>query len=226
MQTRFILGFVAVGIMGCASSPLPGLPSNESLPLFAPARPTQTFTASPAQRKALENFAADINLDAPDSVPVGFGLGATQFAEPIRSTLLRVEMMAGYRFDWQFSPMIPDSAMSFPGGIIAINPQRMNATPDAVFFVLMHEAGHHVLGHTSQAGVVATMQQPWLLPNMELGADRWAVVQLAQAGVHPDRILLAALEIFGNNPGDATHPPGTVRMANVRSALATALAGP
>lgn len=211
-----------VAAVGCATQnpTKPGVPPPSSLSLFSDGRPDKRLAAVPAQLAELEAFAVPIAVDRPSAIPVGLGLGSAAYQEPIRSTLMRIEALAGYQFDWQFSTMLPDGAMSFPGGIIVVNPGRLQfLSPDGAFIALMHEAGHHVLGHASPGGVVVGMQQPWLRPQFELDADCWAARRLAGAGNDPSRVLMAAMETFGGGPGDATHPPGFVRIGKIRNCL-------
>lgn len=145
---------------------------------------------------------------------------SSNFAYPLRDFLMTVENLVGYRFDWYVSPNCPDVAMAFPGGVIVVNPNIASQVSEpALLFIHLHECGHQILGHTSAVGQMTRFAQPWLVPQMELDADRFAVETLLQAGVHPSLIEYAALEIFSASQATPSHPSGDQRLAQVRALL-------
>jgi hypothetical protein len=110
--------------------------------------------------------------------------------------------------------------MSFPGNKIIINPRIWASMSSyAIFFAILHEIGHHQLGHTSYAGQIAGLYQPWLRPSMELAADRYAAKKMLESGIKAYKVRAVALEVFGRNPGDSTHPSGVVRARNLADLL-------
>ena len=117
--------------------------------------------------------------------------------------------------------MINDVAMAFPGGVIIVNPNVMNMlSVPGQFVFLFHEAGHHILGHTSQLGAIMTMTQPWLSPAREQAADEFAGRTMARSGFSGQEIAFGAMDAFKGVPpmGTATHPPRDVRISTVRRA--------
>ncbi len=181
-------------------------------------------TASEDQRCELEAFAVQYDRNREFEVRLGFGAGAFQYQEPIRSIFLRVEAWAGFRFDWYLSPNLPDLGMAAPGGVITVNPNLMaRVSPQAMYLVLLHECGHHVLGHTSGCGTVVGMIQPFAQPSFELAADRYAALRLLAAGFAPQQIVYAALELYDNKPATPTHPSGRQRVQNIEAALRSAM---
>ena len=173
------------------------------------------------QQEELANFS--VKWDRKTDIVInngGLGAGAYQYQDPVKSILLRVESLVGYSFDWNFSPIIPDIARSLPGGVIVINPNYMaGKSPQAVYITLLHECGHHILGHVSQYNVIGATQ-PWLLPQMELDADGFAAQKMLEAGFTPQQIVYGALEVFGNSPvspSPGTHPPGALRIQALRN---------
>jgi len=180
------------------------------------------FAASvtPEQERVLLEGSVRFDLDEPADMGFGFGARSSQFSPPIRSFLLYVEQIAGARFDWWLDPNLDNIAMAFPGGVIVVNPRVCaGLSTNAQLLMHLHEAGHHMLGHTSAGGTVTGATQPWVRPAFELAADRWAAIAMLRAGIPSASIVYAALESFGNQPPSATHPRGIDRVGNIRRAV-------
>lgn len=151
---------------------------------------------------------------------MGLGAGAYQFAEPVRTFLIRVEEIARTRFDWYLTPNLPDIAMAHPGGVILLNPGVMGRVSlNAQYLMALHECSHHLLGHTAGIGTTVRMSQPWLLPSMELDADRNAARLLKAAGWSAQQIIYGAIELYDQKPRSKTHPSGVTRVMATRDAL-------
>lgn len=151
---------------------------------------------------------------------MGLGAGAFQFAGPIRTFLMRVEEIARTRFDWYLTPHLPDIAMAHPGGVILLNPGVMGRVSlNAQYLMALHECSHHLLGHTAGIGTTVRMTQPWLLPSMELDADRNAARLLRAAGWSAQQIIYGAIELYDQRPKSTTHPSGVTRIMAMREAL-------
>ena len=134
----------------------------------------------------------------------------------MRTTFKKIEALVGAEFDYKFSNDCPDVAISIPRGRIWVNPAIwLRADGYGRFFWLLHEMGHHQLGHLSDAGQVAGFTQPWLRPRMELDADKFAIEKMLESGLVKDKIEAMARKIFRGNPGDATHPSGVVRLQKI-----------
>lgn len=186
-----------------------------------PSRP-ERFPESPTSEQATFLNEKTIKWDGvndPASYGGGFGIGSGQFPGQISFFMKQTENMAGFQFDWFFNPMLPDGAMAFPGGVIVLNPNvigRLDAL--SLQFLLLHEAGHHVLGHTRGFNGM-DFSQPWLAGKKESDADVYAAQTLVRNGVPPQNVALAAMNTVGNGPGDATHPPGLVRVQIIRKSI-------
>lgn len=96
---------------------------------------------------------------------------------------------------------IPDLAMMRPGWII-LNPALFTLPQPIQHFWYAHECAHHLLGSD------------------ELAADCWAARAGKRLGWLGQRDLDWLEENFRDNPGDAAHPPGPIRAANIRACYA------
>lgn len=139
----------------------------------------------------------------------------------MRKTFQLIEALVGGKYNYIFRDDVPDVAISQPGRIILVNPDIWLSTDGyGRFFWLLHEIGHHKLGHTSQPGMVAGALQPWLRPQMELAADAFAIKMMLKSELKAERIREMATALFTDNPGDSTHPSGAVRLSKIEKILA------
>lgn len=93
---------------------------------------------------------------------------------------------------------IPDAAMN-NGQAILINPAVVGRLPTVLkLFTYAHECGHAVVGAD------------------ELAADCWAIQTGKSQGWFPPEAFGALIALFQNNRGDIRHPPGPVRIENMR----------
>lgn len=91
-------------------------------------------------------------------------------------------------------PSLPDIGMAVPGRII-LNPNYFFNLPTALkLFWVGHECGHHFVGTN------------------EVAADCWAVRLGRYQGWFPPMAFYPMIEMFKNNAGDITHPPGPARV--------------
>lgn len=76
----------------------------------------------------------------------------------------------------------------------------------AAISILAHEIGHHLQGHTIQAGGSR--------PPIELEADRYSGFVLQRMGASLDQARIA-MEMMGSDQGSDTHPPRSARLAAI-----------
>jgi hypothetical protein len=139
------------------------------------------------------------------------------FIKPLVQTAERV---AGAFYQYDASYELQDGALSLPDGIIIFNPRVLRGLPPTTrVFVLLHEMGHQQLGHTTTQATIDGLQQPWLRPEMEFAADRFAVKKMRQDGVSVDELIQMAQDLFQFNQGDRTHPTGQERIDSIKRAL-------
>jgi hypothetical protein len=94
-------------------------------------------------------------------------------------------------------PNLPDVGMARPGYII-LNPNVFARLPTTLkLFWAGHECGHHVLGVNESA------------------ADCWAIRTGRNQGWFPPQAFYHMMEMFKNNQGDMTHPPGPARVQSM-----------
>ena len=72
--------------------------------------------------------------------------------------------------------------------------------------IMAHEVGHHLQGHTIQAGGSR--------PSIELEADKYSGYVLRRMGATLQQAR-AAMERLGSETGSATHPPRSARLAAI-----------
>jgi len=138
----------------------------------------------------------------------------------MRKTFEGIEILVGGHFDYAFSNDCPDVAISSPGRRIWVNSNLwLKSDGYGRLFWLLHEMGHHQLGHLSKAGQVIGFTQPWIRPEMELSADGYAINKMLDSGLKPEKLLGMAVNLFRGNPGDATHPTGAVRVQNIAKVI-------
>lgn len=177
-------------------------------------------STSPENEKLLAEKTVPFDLTKPFEIQTGASLGAAYHAAPLNSLLLNAESMAGYSFDWHLNPSLDDTAKAFPGGHIVIHPVALSKLSEAgIYFMCLHEAAHHILGHTSGAGMMAAMTTPWVTKDRETAADVFAAQRMSANGIPPATVIYGAMENFGSSPGDASHDAGPVRIAKIRAAM-------
>jgi hypothetical protein len=89
---------------------------------------------------------------------------------------------------------LPDAAMN-NGQAILINPFVLASFPTVLkLWAYAHECGHVFSGAD------------------EIGADCWGVTTGKHQGWFPPQAFAYLIQLFGNNPGNLTHPPGPVRI--------------
>lgn len=90
-----------------------------------------------------------------------------------------------------------DSAM-FNGQAILLNPVIVSQLPTVLkLYTYGHECGHANVGAS------------------EFDADCWSVVTGRDQGWFPPQAFQFLVQLFANNPGDVSHPPGPARVANM-----------
>lgn len=91
-------------------------------------------------------------------------------------------------------PTIPDVAMN-NGAAILINPSVFFRLPTVLkLFWYGHECGHTYVGAD------------------EVGADCWSIRAGRDQGWFPPQAFSLLIDMFRNNRGDTTHPPGPARV--------------
>lgn len=91
---------------------------------------------------------------------------------------------------------IPDIAMARPGWII-LNPSFFQLPYVLQYFVYAHECAHHIVGSN------------------EAASDCWAIRTGRDQGWFKDSDIGWLVSYFGGSPGDWTHAPGPIRIANL-----------
>lgn len=90
-----------------------------------------------------------------------------------------------------------DSAM-FNGQAIFLNPVVVSKLPTVLkLYTYGHECGHAVEGPS------------------EFDADCWSVKTGRDQGWFPPQAFQGLVQLFANNPGDISHPPGHARVAHM-----------
>jgi hypothetical protein len=110
---------------------------------------------------------------------------------------------------------VPNAAASARGGqrYIEYNPSFVSQlkagaqTNWAVYSVMAHEIGHHLQGHTLQAGGSR--------PDIELEADEYSGFILAKLGADLSSAQ-KAMSTFGSNSASGTHPATNERLIAIR----------
>ncbi len=94
---------------------------------------------------------------------------------------------------------LPDTAM-FNGSAILVNPSRVVGWPTPLkMWAYAHECGHFYQGVN------------------EMAADCWAIKTGRNQGWFPPAAFNSIIALFQSNPGDLHHPPGVVRIENMRA---------
>jgi hypothetical protein len=117
---------------------------------------------------------------------------------------------AGMPTTFVFNYSLPDVSMANPfANVISINPPRMmqffNIDPRTSLFIIAHECGH--------------IHLPTMNENL---ADCFAATLGVQQHWFSSADMPAMTLEFANNPGNWTHPPGGVRLFNIRSCMTAA----
>lgn len=101
------------------------------------------------------------------------------------------------------TPNIPDTAM-FNGQAILLNPVVMGRMPTILkLYTYAHECGHAV-GYLDESA-----------------ADCWAIRLGRNQGWFPPQGFQLLIQMFSNNAGDMTHPPGPMRVQNMMNCYQT-----
>jgi hypothetical protein len=155
------------------------------------------------------------------AVPLGDAVPVREFPnKEMRDVFTKIESLVNDHFDYRFSDDVPDVALSLPNKRIGVNITIWTSCDGTQrFFWLLHEMGHHKLGHLSDAGQVLGFTQPWLRPSMELKADSYAIKKMLESGLKAGALRAEMRALFRSNPGDSTHPSGAVRVQNIERAL-------
>lgn len=107
---------------------------------------------------------------------------------------------------WVASHQLHDVGMTIPAGqwtVIRYNPDVLDSMPDSIkLFWLGHECGHAYL---------RTSDEP--------RADCWSARTGVQQGWFGASDVAELLREMKGNPGDATHPPGPARVANISNCI-------
>jgi hypothetical protein len=132
--------------------------------------------------------------------------------EGVRSAFLLVAgrpvacTSAGQPVIWVASHQLKDVGMTVPAGqwtVIRYNPDVLDSMPDSIkLFWLGHECGHAYL---------RTSDEP--------RADCWSARTGVQQGWFGPSDVGELLREMRDNPGDATHPPGPARVANISNCI-------
>lgn len=99
--------------------------------------------------------------------------------------------------------------------VIYVDPGVMANWTMSRMFALAHECGHHVLGHSTPAGMWFRNTQYWATRQQELAADCWAARQLAALRDQQD-LRRMILTFAGQGPiSRGPYPSGTERAHHV-----------
>lgn len=185
----------------------------------APARPI----ASIGDADAVASRIADtLEACSYDGEPVRFGLGGDAPVD-CRDMIAQVMHFTGLPQNFTVTEAdVPNAAAAIlldesrtPQRVIAFNPEFISlvkrATQDnpwAAVSVLAHEVGHHLAGHTIQAGGSQ--------PPIELEADKFSGFVLYKMGAAREDALVAMRALVpAEVPRNSTHPPRDRRLAAI-----------
>lgn len=185
----------------------------------APARPVASIGDADA---VAARIADTLEACSYDGEPVRFGLGGDAPTD-CRDMIAQVMHFTGLPQNFTVTEAdVPNAAAAIlldesrtPQRVIAFNPEFISlvkrATQDnpwAAVSVLAHEVGHHLAGHTIQAGGSQ--------PPIELEADKFSGFVLYKMGAARDDALVAMRALVpAEAPRNSTHPPRDRRLAAI-----------
>ncbi len=132
-----------------------------------------------------------------------------------KSAVARIMKHSGLPSNFEIrAANVPNASAAIRGSnrLILYNQQFMDrvtsatSTDWAAISIMAHEIGHHLSGHTLQAGGSR--------PSIELEADVFSGHVLAQMGATLDEAQ-AAMRALGSDSGSSTHPPKSARLAAI-----------
>ncbi len=173
---------------------------------------------NPEDVKWLESFAVELprsSIEIPETI--GLGYGERPVASHAFPIINEVEDLTGRAFRWYVTPDPRfDIAKALRSSVIVLNPEKLaKADTHLQLFILLHEAGHHELGHLSGVSVGAESRK-----QLELDADAFAAKKLLERGFKGHEIVWIALTSFReNSASDANHPSGEERLKNIRTVV-------
>lgn len=187
----------------------------------APARPVASIGDADADAVAAR-IADTLEACSYDGEPVRFGLGGNAPVD-CRDMIAQVMHFTGLPQNFTVTEAdVPNAAAAIlldesrtPQRVIAFNPEFISlvkrATQDnpwAAVSVLAHEVGHHLAGHTIQAGGSQ--------PPIELEADKFSGFVLYKMGAAREDALVAMRALVpAEVPRNSTHPPRDRRLAAI-----------
>lgn len=199
------------------STLLPGCGQDAAAP--APARPIASIGDADA---VAARIADTLEACSYDGAPVRFGLGGDAPVD-CRDMIAQVMHFTGLPQNFTVTEAdVPNAAAAIlldesrtPQRVIAFNPEFISlvkrATQDnpwAAVSVLAHEVGHHLAGHTIQAGGSQ--------PPIELEADKFSGFVLYKMGAAREDALVAMRALVpAEVPRNSTHPPRDRRLAAI-----------
>lgn len=152
-----------------------------------------------------------------------FGIGVLALgAKPEQQNVLdlasSIEKVVGYSFNWYSKKNISSIqvAEAHGGGAIMVDTVGLKRfSKSGQIFALMHECGHHVLGHVNQT----LTNELTASYDLEYSADAWAVEKMLKADMNTKSIRYAAWELFSRVPASKGHPDGDERVKRIAEHL-------
>lgn len=197
------------------------LPGCGGQDVAAPSSPRQVAASGSADAVAAR-IADTLEACSYDGEPVRFGLGGDAPTD-CRDMIAQVMHFTGLPQNFTVTEAdVPNAAAAIllddkrtPQRVIAFNPDFISlvkrATRDnpwAAVSVLAHEVGHHLAGHTIQAGGSQ--------PPIELEADKFSGFVLYKMGAAREDALVAMRALVpAEVPRNSTHPPRDRRLAAI-----------
>ena len=176
---------------------------------------------SKEQDAYLKDISVTLDMDKEFRDNEYLGPGTKTYGPSFKTMVFRIEKTAGMRFDWKLSPVLPQMAAAYPGGVIVVNPKRLRIiSAPGQYIAIFHEVGHHALNHTGQFGPVKKLDQPWLSQANEKAADIYAGEAMKKAGFSIHEITYGAIDAFKKVPEQGTDRLNSrsVRILTVKTA--------